>query len=340
MANNNYQWPSERPGSNKNVAGVHELDAITTLTAQVASLTKQLQQNTMSAQVVQAQCQAITLRSGKEIEDPSLKETQQKKAKEEGSYEKVEPQVEEKVIEGLATKEKFQLEVVDSNVKIPYPQRLRKTSLDKQFSKFLEKKLPPKLKDLGSFAIPCSVEDTITTKALCDLGASINLMLLSIFRKLKLGEARPTTVSLQMVDRSVKQPRGVIEDVLVKVGKFIFPTDFIILDMEEDANIPIILGRTFLAIGTALIDVQKGELKLRVQNEEVKFNVFAATDIPTCCRVDVVCSGGSNLETTKRKTNAKIGSRAFHHCLKRYYSGKARRLHEKWKAPTISNIKR
>ncbi|XP_062099799.1 uncharacterized protein LOC133805643 [Humulus lupulus] len=121
-----------------------------------------------------------------------------------------------------------------------------------------------------------------------------------------------------MANHSLKQPRGVTEDVLVKVGKFIFPTDFIILDMEEDANIPIIMGRSFLATGRALIDVQKGELKLRVQNEEVTFNGFAATDIPTCYRVDMVCSGGSNLETTKRKTNAEIGSRPVHHCLKRF----------------------
>ena len=84
------------------------------------------------------QFQAITLRSGKEIEGPSLKGAQEKKAEEEGSYEKVEPQVEEKVTEGLATKEKIQPVVVNSNVKIPYPQRLWKNSLDKQFSKFLE----------------------------------------------------------------------------------------------------------------------------------------------------------------------------------------------------------
>ncbi|XP_062106195.1 uncharacterized protein LOC133817634 [Humulus lupulus] len=187
--------------------------------------------------------------------------------------------------------------------------------LTEECNAILHKKLPPKLKDPGSFAIPCSIGDSVMTKALCDLGASVNLMPLSIFRKLKLGEASPTIVSLQMADRSVKQPRGVIEDVLVKVGKVIFPADFIILDMEEDANIPIILGRPFLATGRALIDVQKGELKLRVQNEDVTFNVFATTDIPTCCRVDVVCSGGTNLETTKRKTNAEIGSRAVRHCL-------------------------
>ena len=89
-------------------------------------------------------------------------------------------------------------------------------------------------------------------------------MPLSIFRRLGLGKARPTTVTLQLADISLKHPRGVIEDVLVKVDKFIFPVDFIVLDMEEDKEISIILGRLFLATGRAMINMQKGELKLRV----------------------------------------------------------------------------
>ena len=99
-------------------------------------------------------------------------------------------------------------------------------------------------------------------------------MPLSIFRRLELGEAKPTTITLQLANRSLKHPRGIIEDVLVKVDKFIFPANFIVLDMEEDREIPIILGRPFLVIRRALIDVQKGELRLRVQDEEVRFSVF------------------------------------------------------------------
>ena len=159
-------------------------------------------------------------------------------------------------------------------------------------SAILQKKLPPKLKDLGSFTIPFAIRNAAFERALCDLGASINLMLWSIFKKLKLGEARPTTVTLQLADRSLTHPRGIIEDVLVKVDKFIFPADFIILDMQEDKEVPIILGRPFLATGRATIDVQKGELKLRVQEEEVTFNVFNAIKHPhdndSCFRVDVL----------------------------------------------------
>ena len=85
-------------------------------------------------------------------------------------------------------------------------------------------------------------------KALCDLGASINLMPFSIFRKLGLGEARPTTVTLQLAYRSLKHPRGVIEDVLVKVYKFIFPADFIVLDIEEDKDVSYWVDHSYLPI--------------------------------------------------------------------------------------------
>ena len=137
-------------------------------------------------------------------------------------------------------------------------------NLTEECSAILQRKLLQNLKDPGSFTIPCTIGNAIFERALCDLGASINLMPLSIFKHLGLGEAFPTTVTLQLADRSLKHPRGVIEDVLVKVDKFIFPADFIVLDMEEDKEIPIILGRPFLSIGRAMIDVQRGELKLRV----------------------------------------------------------------------------
>ena len=117
-------------------------------------------------------------------------------------------------------------------------------------------------------------------------------MPLSIFRSLGLGEACLTTVTLQLADRSLKHPRGVIEEDLVKVDKFIFPAYFIVLDMEEDKEIPIILGRSFLATGRAMIDVQRGELKFRVQEDEVKFNVFEVVRHPlesdTCLMTEIV----------------------------------------------------
>ncbi|XP_017604813.1 uncharacterized protein LOC108451659 [Gossypium arboreum] len=118
----------------------------------------------------------------------------------------------------------------------------------------LMNKLPPKLKDLGSFNIPYSIENYYVGKALCDLGASINLMPMSILKKLGLGNARPTTVTLQLVDQSYAHPK----------------------EFEANQNVSIILGRPFLATSRTLIDVQKGELTIRVNDQQVTFNVFDA----------------------------------------------------------------
>ncbi|XP_024043254.1 uncharacterized protein LOC112099949 [Citrus clementina] len=124
-------------------------------------------------------------------------------------------------------------------------------------SHMLQSKIPKKLKDLGSFTIPCSIGTRYKVKALYDLGASTKLVPLSVFKELRVGEFRATTVTLQLADRSHAYPEGKIEDVLVKVDKFIFPVDFIVLDFEADKEVPIILGRLFLATEKTLIDVQK-----------------------------------------------------------------------------------
>ena len=123
---------------------------------------------------------------------------------------------------------KFLKDIISKKLKLEENETVM---LTKESSAILQKKLPPKLKDLGSFTIPCTIGKSYFDRALCDLGASINLMPLSIFRKLGLGEVRLTTISLQLADRSIKYPRGVIEDVLIKVDKFIFLANFIVLDM-------------------------------------------------------------------------------------------------------------
>ncbi|KAL0336537.1 UNVERIFIED_CONTAM: hypothetical protein Sradi_4865600 [Sesamum radiatum] len=117
--------------------------------------------------------------------------------------------------------------------------------LNEECSAILQNKLPPKLKDPGSFSIPCIIGNIDFDKVLCDLGASVNLMPYSIFEKLGMHELAPSIITLQLADRSIKYPRGIAEDVLVKVGQFIIPVDFIVLDMEEDKNMPLILGRPF-----------------------------------------------------------------------------------------------
>ena len=141
-------------------------------------------------------------------------------------------------------------------------------------SAVMKKELPEKMKDPGSFTIPCIIGGVEIQKALCDFGASINLMPLPVAKQLSLGELIPTTITLQMADRSMVKPEGVLEDVLVTVRKFVFPVDFIILDMEEDSQVPLVLGRPFLATGAALIDMQKRVLTLRVGEEAASFNLI------------------------------------------------------------------
>ena len=146
-------------------------------------------------------------------------------------------------------------------------------SLTATCSAVIQKSLLAKMKDPGSFTIPYTIGKFEFKKALCDSGASINLMPLSVVQRLSLGELTPTKITLKMADRSMAQPEGVLEDVLVKVWKFIFPVDFVVMKVEEDTHVPLLLGRPFLATGVTLIDVKKGELTLRVGNEAVHFNL-------------------------------------------------------------------
>ncbi|KAL2498198.1 Aspartic peptidase domain containing protein [Abeliophyllum distichum] len=115
-------------------------------------------------------------------------------------------------------------------------------------------------------------------------------MPISFYRRFGLGKVKATTVSLHLADRLIKYPRGVVEDVLIKVDKFFFLVDFIVLDIEDDRNMAVILGRPFLATSRALIDVEKGELILRVQNEGAVFSMYTIPkqpiDLEECFRVD------------------------------------------------------
>nr|GEX21220.1 reverse transcriptase domain-containing protein [Tanacetum cinerariifolium] len=138
-------------------------------------------------------------------------------------------------------------------------------------------KLPEKLGDPGKFLILCDFPGMDVCHALADLGASINLMPLSIWEKLSLSKLTPTQMTLELVDRSIIHPKGVVEDVFVKVGKFHFSTNFVVLDFEADPRVPLILGRSFLRIGRALIDVYREEITLRVNDKAVTFNLNQTT---------------------------------------------------------------
>ncbi|XP_022024024.1 uncharacterized protein LOC110924310 [Helianthus annuus] len=142
-------------------------------------------------------------------------------------------------------------------------------------------KLLEKLTDPGIFTIPCLFGSNTNTRALADLGASINLIPFSLYEKLDLGELSPTRLTLSLADRSVKYPRGIVENLLVKVDKFEFPADFVILDMEADERVPIILVRPFLRTAKALIDVYDGKITLRVGEERVTFEIDRSMNHPS-----------------------------------------------------------
>ncbi|CAJ2642382.1 unnamed protein product [Trifolium pratense] len=199
---------------------------------------------------------------------------------------------------------KFLKDILTNKKKIEEEETVMLTA---ECSSILQNNMPPKLKDPGSFSIPCVIGKHVIDRALCDLGASISLMPMPIYEKLKLGELRPTKMSIQFADRSVKYPLGILENVPVRIGQFFIPTDFIVMDIREDSNTPIILGRPFLATAGAIIDVKKGKLTFEVGEEKVEFiltqfmNASAIED--SCYMLDVVKECGKEMEKDKTKNS-------------------------------------
>ncbi|XP_057793100.1 uncharacterized protein LOC131009706 [Salvia miltiorrhiza] len=201
-------------------------------------------------------CKAITVRSGMIFEESKI--SPEVKNNDESISSKMQGDKEEKkdvykvhinipLIEALQQMPKyakFLKEVISTKKKW---EEFETINLTEECCAVLQKKLPLKIKDPVSFTIPCDI-----------------------------GTIKPTTIVLQMADRSISYPKGIVEDVLVRVEKFIFPVDFVVLDMVEDKDVPLILRRPFLATGRSLIDVAKGELTLRVNDESVTFLIHKA----------------------------------------------------------------
>jgi hypothetical protein len=147
-------------------------------------------------------------------------------------------------------------------------------------SSLIQHNTPPKFKDPGSPTISCIIGHSEIDKALLDLGAGVNLLPYSMYQQLGLGELKPATVILQLANWSIKKPRGVIKDVIIKVDKFFFPVDFIVLDTKPVPNpeklIPVILGRPFLAMANACINCCIGIMEIFFGNMKVRVNIFNA----------------------------------------------------------------
>ncbi|XP_070019794.1 uncharacterized protein [Nicotiana sylvestris] len=187
--------------------------------------------------------------------------------------------IQEPVVDVAADKDQSQL-IRKKRPPAPFPQRLAKYQKEEQYKKFLEM-----LKQI-QVNIPL-------IEALKEMpGGQHQSYALAIYKRLGIGRARPTSILLQLADRTVKRPSGILDDVLIQVGKFAFPADFVILDCKVDEEIPIILGRPFLATGRALIDCETGELKMRLNDEEITFNVHKSMRRPNefanCSLIDVV----------------------------------------------------
>ncbi|GKE36994.1 hypothetical protein Tco_1460399, partial [Tanacetum coccineum] len=135
----------------------------------------------------------------------------------------------------------------------------------------INKSIPRKEKDPGSFTLPCFISNECFDNVLVDLGANISVMPLSTYLNLGLGELAHTKLTVELADRTLKYPKGIAENVLVGISNFVFPIDFIILDMLEDIKVPLILGRPFLSTAHAKINVYKRKITLRVGQEMIVF---------------------------------------------------------------------
>ena len=154
----------------------------------------------------------------------------------------------------------------------------KKAFLTEQVSAIIQSKDPVKYKDPGSPTISVNIGGTYIDKSLLDLGASVNLLPYSVYKQLGLGELKPTNITLSLADRLVKIPKGIVEDVLVKVDKFYYPVDSVVLDTEPIENgpnhVPIILGRPFLATANAIINCRNGVMQLTFGNMTLELNIF------------------------------------------------------------------
>jgi hypothetical protein len=168
----------------------------------------------------------------------------------------------------------------------------RSVQLNMECSAVISRELPPKRGDPGKFTIPCTIGKAAIKKALCDLGASVSLMPHTVFKRIGVGELKPTRMTLQLADSSTRRPLGIVEDVPVQVGRFFVPGDFVVVEMQEDADVPIILGRPFLRTARTVIDTHEGTLTMTVGGEKVQFQVDKAMKYPNipdeCYRVDVL----------------------------------------------------
>nr|GEV29594.1 reverse transcriptase domain-containing protein [Tanacetum cinerariifolium] len=174
------------------------------------------------------------------------------------------------VLAGMPKYEKFLKELISNKHKI---EQISAAFLSDESSAMIQNKVPPKLEDPKSFIIPCNFNKAFFCNDLADLGASINLMPYSLYAKLSVETLKPTKMSIRLADSLFQYHVGIVENMLVEVGKFTFPVDFVILEMEEDSKVPLILGQPFLHTADAVIRVKQKQLSLGIGTERMIFNI-------------------------------------------------------------------
>ena len=154
--------------------------------------------------------------------------------------------------------------------------------LNESCSAELLNEIPLKEKDPGNFTVPCTIEGVRFENALADLGASISLLPYSLYKRLELGELVHTRICFELANKTTKIPKGVAENVLVKIRKFVFLVDFVILEIEEDEKVPVLLGRPFLAAAYAMIDVFN---KKKLVGNRWRDDNFLSRKVYEVCRI-------------------------------------------------------
>ncbi|CAM8908350.1 unnamed protein product [Rhodiola kirilowii] len=196
----------------------------------------------------------------------------------------------------IPTYAKFMKEILTGKRKMDGTEMV---ALSEECSAAMHQPMSPKLKDSGSFSIPCDIGGITIHHALCDLSASVSIMPYSLYSKLNLGDLYPTNISIHLVDRSCRIPKGILKDVPVKVKNIYIPADFIVLDISEDIDIPIILGRPFLYMAKVVIDMDRGSIALRVGSERVVFYLLDMCKSPSLLAdCDVLDSADVDLPIT------------------------------------------
>ncbi|XP_073277663.1 uncharacterized protein [Primulina huaijiensis] len=289
MTINSYQWPSERSGV-KRTAGVYVVDPITSLTAQFSALTTQLAAmnkkfggyggyrgnpppNTYHPGL--RNHENFSYANNKNVLNPPLG-FNTSNGEEKPSFEDL---VGTFVVESSKrmSRPESRLENLETHMaNIGASLKILETQEEVAFTggddKEKQGNLPQKLQNPGEFVVPCEIGGQLVERTICDPGASVNIMPSSLYEKLGLSSIKPTGLGLQMVDKSIRTPLGIVEDVELRIDKLNVLAEFVVLDMKNNQNVHGILGRPLLATVGAIIDVKRGRLTMEVEGQMVAIN--------------------------------------------------------------------